>query len=558
MTQPVIARIENGRVTPSLGTLERLADALGVDLVVQLNPPSLARLRAEVAEGHESLLHALDRVAVEWLGRASGHPDADRYVRPYIEELLGLHFEGHPWARLLVAWYAHWHSNRRALAETMIEESWQDFRRAHNRTGQGYVAWIRGTIALSKGDLQVARQRWETVRELLPTDSPMEPIDELALAHSALGAYARGDLDECASTARQAVVLAQLRANCPAEGIALVYLTFVALNRGDFSEAADFLDRADAAFEAATKPEDRVPRSLVATCRGTLLVLRGEHGDALKAFTEATNSEDLWFTFIAQAVRAELTAPFDPDGAETAARFVLAWAKTSGDQWWRTWAERGLGIVARVRGQLESSREILTSIVDLNPLEQGRTLIALGETLAQLGDARGASESLGTAVSLFGKQGATYWEVLALVLLARIQPLHASRLLARARAKSNGDHAYGLLLAPAPGRLCIGLGEPRFLLIDGVALRFRSRRAVDLICTLAAEGPMSPMTLAARIWPTCAPETALPRLRTAVWDARRGLGSEAWRLERQGGRLCLELQGAHLDSGRDKPCTEQG
>jgi HTH-type transcriptional regulator/antitoxin HipB len=39
-TQPAIARLEAGGVTPSLGTLERIADALGTTLVVELAFPS--------------------------------------------------------------------------------------------------------------------------------------------------------------------------------------------------------------------------------------------------------------------------------------------------------------------------------------------------------------------------------------------------------------------------------------------------------------------------------------------------------------------------------------
>ena len=38
-TQPAIARLEAGRVAPSLGTLDRAAAALGVELVITLQHP---------------------------------------------------------------------------------------------------------------------------------------------------------------------------------------------------------------------------------------------------------------------------------------------------------------------------------------------------------------------------------------------------------------------------------------------------------------------------------------------------------------------------------------
>jgi len=37
-TQPAVARLEAGGVTPSLATLRRIADALGLELVVDLRP----------------------------------------------------------------------------------------------------------------------------------------------------------------------------------------------------------------------------------------------------------------------------------------------------------------------------------------------------------------------------------------------------------------------------------------------------------------------------------------------------------------------------------------
>ena len=57
-SQSVVARIEAGRVSPSLTTLAAIADALGVDLVIDLRPPALDVLRAELARDHESLLQA--------------------------------------------------------------------------------------------------------------------------------------------------------------------------------------------------------------------------------------------------------------------------------------------------------------------------------------------------------------------------------------------------------------------------------------------------------------------------------------------------------------------
>ena len=41
-TQPAVARLEAGGVTPSLATLRRIAGALGLELVIDLRPPRRA------------------------------------------------------------------------------------------------------------------------------------------------------------------------------------------------------------------------------------------------------------------------------------------------------------------------------------------------------------------------------------------------------------------------------------------------------------------------------------------------------------------------------------
>lgn len=543
-TQPSIARIEAGRVTPGIPTLERIAEALGLELVVRLNTEQLDALRAEVARAGETLLQALDRIAPEVVGRQNRTPVVDG-IEAHLGALLTLHYDGHPWARLLVAFIAHRFRPQRSVAESLIGESFRDFRRARDRRGMGYVAWVRGQAALGRGDLRKAQQSWETARGYLPGDSPADRIDELSLANSALGAYATGDLDECSEIAQRAVVLARLRRNHAAEGLGLVYLAFVALNRGDFERAERFCAEGHEAFDRAA-PEDRVPRSVVHTCLGTLHSLRGGLELAKGEFAAATLGADEWFVVIARAVRAEMLAGADPAMADEDSRFVLGWARETKDAWWRTWAERGLGIGARARGELDASRQILEGIEDLNPLERGRTLLALGETCADLDDLGAAESALNEAGEIFRSRGARYWEVRALLQLARARPLQRPRLIAAAQSKSSEDAAYHRLFVSASGQLAIRLEEPRGILVDGVAVQFRSRPARELLYRLAGEGQVPAPQLAAILWPGSPPKHQLARLRTALWDARRSLGSQAWRVLRNQGDVVFDLSGAEL------------
>lgn len=546
MTQPVIARIEAGRATPAIASLERIADALGVELVVQLRPPSLEAARADLAAGDEGLLDALDRRAPQLVSSAAG-PDLSRFVRPYLDHLLELRFERHPWARLLVAWAAFQDRRDRGLVEDLVDASWRSFRRSRNLAGQGYVAFVRGQLALSRGDLQVAGDWWRAARELLGRGVGGEGIDELSLTNTALAYYMQGDLEACSTAAREAVVLAQLRPNRAAEGFGLICLSLVALNRGQFDVAEAQLERADAAYDALTRPEDQYPRSLVETCRGALLAMRGDLEGANRAFAHSESVPDPWFPYVARAVRAELTAAMQPEEAEVAALAALEESMQRADIWWRTWAERGLAVAALTRGDLQAALDIATSINDTNPLERGRTLLVLGDIHLALGDRKAATASLQEAARLFEERGASYWLVRTLVLLAEAQPTKRASLFKRARSLATDDRAFQLLLEPAPSGMVLRLAEPRRVFVGGHPVRFASRRAEQLLYLLVDDSPLPWAIVAGKLWPGTEPAHAAQNLRTALWHARLALGPEAWRLERRSGALRLVLDGVVVD-----------
>jgi len=134
-------------------------------------------------------------------------------------------------------------------------------------------------------------------------------------------------------------------------------------------------------------------------------------------------------------------------------------------------------------------------------------------------------------------------------LLADAEPTAAAEPLGRARRLSTDDPAYVRLWAHRPVlRVELLAATPR-VLIGGRRAEFRARRSELLVYLLALAGPdgVDADRLCEQLWPGTPSQRARPRLRTAVWDARLGLATEAWRIRRTPTRLVLDLEGAEFD-----------
>jgi DNA-binding SARP family transcriptional activator len=85
-------------------------------------------------------------------------------------------------------------------------------------------------------------------------------------------------------------------------------------------------------------------------------------------------------------------------------------------------------------------------------------------------------------------------------------------------------------------------GEPVVLHTHG------SERALFVLAFAGPDG-LHAEALADRLWPQAAVDRRRlqSRLRTLLWDMRRGLGLHAWRLERRQAVIRLDMTGADLD-----------
>ena len=91
--------------------------------------------------------------------------------------------------------------------------------------------------------------------------------------------------------------------------------------------------------------------------------------------------------------------------------------------------------------------------------------------------------------------------------------------------------------------------------LDGEPVRFPTRHAELIVYLLALAGSdgLSKEELTEAVWPAVEPPGALPRLRTALWQVRRALGSHAGRIERERGSVRLDLTGATVDLAAGRP-----
>lgn len=510
----------------------------------------LDELRAGIAEEGEELLHALDRhgpaLVAGWGRRRRA------LIREHLTELLGLTYKGHPWAALVVASSEAGVRPRSTVAAKLARSAWRAFRLRGDEQAQGYAAHVLGNIALGRGDLPDAGRWWSSARDLLGEGVPAQ---ELSLANLALDAYQRGDLSGGLILAQEALALAALHRNRLVEGLALTYFGFLSLNAGDMARADSALTRALRILDEIPNPSDRSVQPLAHTALGVLHALRDDVDAAERAFEAAiTCAREVnvpWLAAFAKASRAEFLVAVDPQRAMRDAESAKRAFAGQDDGWWRSWTIRSDAIARRAVGEIEQSRSLLEGLLSepLYPLERARALLSLGMTRLAADDPA-AADAFEEAAALARAHGARYVEARALVSLGEVDRVRAAELHARATRMTDGDPAWRHLLRPS-GRLRINLGEEPAVYIADSRATFKTVRAELLVYALALAAPsrMHSEELVELLWPDTGGRGTPRRLRTALWDARRALGVEGWRIDRHGDALGADMDGAVLDIG---------
>ena len=495
------------------------------------------------------LVAELDRIAVTLIG--DGRPER---LAPRIAGLDDDELDGHPWAAVVVAaaLQADTGGTDPRIDQFLMAADDAFWRDADER-GLGYVAFVRGSRALGRGNLIDAAAWWHQAREYLGDEGG--PLNELALAHLGLAEYHYGHLGEALRVTEQALALARRRRNRRGEGLSLLYLAFFALWAGEFTRAETLFTTARTVYGEIPDPLERFESPLVEAGLAALRALRRQRMGAEALFDSALEASEAlhteWFTAIIRALRAELCASWNPArsiaDAHTAIDFLEGVMR---DEWWCRWARRALALADLHAGNLRAAHQGLTELLQdrLNPIERVWTLLPLAECRWRSGDTAAALDLLHQSAVLADDSGSRYLQARAVCLLAEVDAENRQAWRTRALTLMDRDPAYRVLLTSSTPLRVDAFGRGRIMLADKPA-KFATRHAEAAVFILALAGTdgVNAETLAEHLWPNVASSVWPGRVRTLLWQIRRALGDEAWRLERDGPIVRLDLAGATFD-----------
>jgi DNA-binding NarL/FixJ family response regulator len=433
-----------------------------------------------------TLLGLLDDAAVALI-----ESDLIHRLVPHARRLRAIDFADHPWAGLLGGVAICTIDRPRGRAE--LRHSRETFERIGDRVGDGYACFLEGLEDIGEGQIATAADWWRRSRELLDGEGPVEGM---ALAHLALGAYAEGDLRRARLMANEALTTARRRRDDRVVGIASMYLAFVAFHTGEFAAADAALADGIAGLERIVDPANRYELPMLLAGQGCVAALRGAADVADRRWDEAIDAairdENRWYESIIRVMRADCTSTENPGRAVEDARCALDYFSWAGEEWWVHWARTALIAAHRSSGALATAAELARRLLTapLTPLEQGRALLASGETLLALEDPV-AVDVLDEAADRLDSAGAHYWAARAELLLAVVEPSRSAALTTNIRARAGAgrhDPAWVALLEPATALATNPphgdatpssrtLPSTRAIVLDLVARGFTSRQA---------------------------------------------------------------------------------
>jgi hypothetical protein len=273
------------------------------------------------------------------------------------------------------------------------------------------------------------------------------------------------------------------------------------------------------------------------------------------ALAEAkTAPEQTPFYGVTIALRAEVCVDVAPEE-----RLRQAWAATAllGGEvpWWRRIAVRAVAVTAAAAGDREASDGALESLLaeELDGYERGRALLVLAANRLQF-EGEPALEVLSEANDALASCDARYWACVAALAAADADPEHAGEWRDKAIALSTGDPAFVRLLRTdhqlevrsASGVLA-GVSGGTYL--DGEPVTFLTRHAelTLYLLILADREGLAASALASRLWPEAPARRHRPRLRTCIWQIRKSLGDEHWRVRRTPSHIYFDSEGVLFD-----------
>lgn len=486
-------------------------------------------------------LPQLERRALELL-----QDDDLAALLPHLDELLEEDLRGRPRVRLLVALLLAQQQANDPRVDQLARAAWRSFQRARDQEGLALAAYVQGRIADSRGDLEAAADWWSRSREV---SGDAAPLKEDGLVEVGVRAWERSDLPTARRLGEESVELSRSRANPAEETRATALLAMLAMHEGDFGQA----ERLSSAGLAALDEEAAVPTvGLLYCARGAVAAHRGQAEDALANFALALEAaeqhDDAALKGLALALRSE-HCPELPVNE----RLREAWAATAllagSWPWWSRMAVRAVAVAAGESGDREASAEAVESLLsdDIDGMERGRALLVKAANAARFGD-EDPVPILEQAYALLEGADARFWAARAALEASAVDVANAERWRDKAAALSNGDVAFVRLLR-TDHELRLDHEDGGRVLLDGEPVQFLTRHAELTVYLLALAGPegMDTSDLATRLWPEAPARRHRPRLRTCLWQIRKAVGDEHWRLRRDRTHVYFEVGADEFD-----------
>jgi hypothetical protein len=474
-------------------------------------------------------------------------------LQGHLDELLELDLRGRPRVRLLVALLL---VNRRAddpRADELVRAAWRSFQRGHDNDGLALAAYVQGCLAESRGNLVSAAEWWARSRQ---GGDERLPLSEGGLVDHGLEAWNRSDIPTARRFGEEGVELARARANPSDEARGVTLLAILASHEGDFEGA----DRLAADGLAAADPDDPSSASVLYCVRAVVANYWGHTAERKQWFAEAVTALENAtppkpaFHGVSLALQAEMG---DEQPADE--RLRQAWAAAallSGEvPWWRRIAVRAVAVTAAAAGDREASEGALDSLLaeEVDGYERGRALLVRAANRRTFDDDP-ALDTLTEAYEALLSADARFWAACAALQAAEADPDNGGEWRDKAIALSTGDPAFIRLLR-TDHQLEIRSGAGALapvsggVYLDGEPVSFLTRHAeLSLyLLILAGRDGLAATSLAGRLWPEAPARRHRPRLRTCLWQIRKSLGDEHWRVRRTATHIYFDADGVIFD-----------
>jgi DNA-binding CsgD family transcriptional regulator len=302
-----------------------------------------------------------------------------------------------------------------------VEDDWRPF------LGRVRPLWIQGMLLEWAGDLEASRATLAALRQSVIAQGDEHSVSYIAF-HLARVECLAGNYDSAARHADECFEMTAQIAQEDERPFALAAKALVAAHRGDIAEARAITDEGlPLALEVGVLPahfEMLAIRGFLEHSLGDAAEAHRFLGHLPRAVAEAGFAEPALFRFHGDAFETLLTLG-EPEAAEALLAELEEQARATGRVWAQTIASRCRALLSAARGDLDAALAYIGRTLQLHdqlqePLERGRTLLALGALLRRSRKKRDARESLNDALNVFDALGARLWSEKARAELGRV------------------------------------------------------------------------------------------------------------------------------------------